>query len=111
MGMYVLLHTSGLRLTLTQGGTMYAWTSYQTLLPLILGAVGIAAWLVYERVVPARPILPLTILNNRTAAICFIGTLLMGIVQFGQLYFLPLYYQVRKEPGIYEIMLIASSGV
>ena len=74
---------------------MFAWDSYQTLVPLVLGTVGVCSWLFYEYSVPNHPILPLTILSDRTAAICFAGTFLMGIVQFGLLFFLPLYYQVR----------------
>ena len=78
----------------TQGGTQFAWSRYETLVPLILGAAGLSSWLVYEYHIPSTPMLPLAILNDRTAVIGFIATLLMGIVQFSLLYFLPLYYEV-----------------
>lgn len=75
---------------------MYPWSSWHTLVPLILGAAGIVGWLVWEYYVPDSPIVPLSIIGNRTAAAAFTGTLIMGIVQFGLLYYLPLYYQVSK---------------
>lgn len=65
-------------------------------MPLALGAAGLVSWFVYEATVPPFPIVPLVALNNRTAFTAFIGTLTLGIVQFGLLYYLPLYYQVSK---------------
>lgn len=81
-------------LTSFQGGTQFAWDSYATLIPLVLGAAGISWWPLYEHHVPHSPMIPLTVLTNRTALLGFIATLLMGIVYFSLLYFLPLYYEV-----------------
>ena len=80
--------------SISWGGTQFAWDSYATLVPLILGAVGISWWLLYEHHVPRTPILPLAVLNNRTAVLGFLATMFMGIVYFSLLYFLPLYYEV-----------------
>lgn len=66
------------------------------LVPLVLGVNGLALSLAYEVYIPSTPMLPIAILKHRTAAICFFGTFLLGIVQFAMLYFLPLYYQVRQ---------------
>lgn len=79
---------------------MFAWDSYQTILPLTCGAVGVALWLVYEHHVPrlsrgpTKAILPPIVFKRSTAVLVSICTVLMGIVQFGILYYLPLYYQV-----------------
>lgn len=75
---------------------MYAWSSARTIVPLVLGAVGLLAWLSFEHTIPAAPILPLVILRNRTACAAFLGTLITGYIQFGLLYYLPLYYQISK---------------
>lgn len=64
---------------------MYRWTSWHTLTPLIIGALGLLAWLAYEWLVPASPIVPLAILGNRTAVAAFTGTLILGVIQFGLL--------------------------
>ena len=56
---------------------MYAWSSYHTLVPLIIGAVGLVGWLFYEYFVPAAPILPLVLFTNRTNLAVFTGTIFM----------------------------------
>ncbi|KAF2168725.1 hypothetical protein M409DRAFT_65147 [Zasmidium cellare ATCC 36951] len=83
-------------LAISWGGSMFAWSSYQTLVPLIIGAVGLVAWLFYEHYVPTSPILPLVLLGNRTNLALFTGTIFMGIIQYGLVYYLPLYYQLSK---------------
>lgn len=72
---------------------MYAWTSWHTTIPLTLGLLGLLAWLTYSLLVPLNPMIPLSIMANRTAALHYLGNLVHGIVQFGGLYYLPLYYQ------------------
>ncbi|KAK5681975.1 hypothetical protein LTS10_006510 [Elasticomyces elasticus] len=79
-----------------QGGSMYTWASSQVLVPLILGLVGLCAWVWYEHKVAVKPMVDLVILNNRTAVISYLGTFLVGFIQFALLYYLPLYYQAAK---------------
>ncbi|KAK4499737.1 hypothetical protein PRZ48_007923 [Zasmidium cellare] len=83
-------------MAISWGGSMFSWSSYQTIVPLVIGAVGLIAWLFYEHFVPAAPILPLVLLKNRTNLAVFTGTIFMGIIQYGLLYYLPLYYQLSK---------------
>lgn len=64
------------------------------MVPLVLGVTGLVDFMMFEHYVPAHPVVPLTLLGNRTACAAFLGTLMMGIIQFGLLYYLPLYYQV-----------------
>jgi hypothetical protein len=92
-GLFVAALTSFL-ISLSWGGTMFAWSSYHTIVPLVLGACGLLVWLVYEKSIPKAPLLPLAVLGNLTLLSSFLGTFLMGIAQFGLLYYLPLYYQV-----------------
>lgn len=73
---------------------MFPWDSYKTLIPLIVGACGVVGWLFFEHRVPASPMLPVFLLKNPYAALAFFLTFLMGMVQFGLLYYLPLYYEV-----------------
>lgn len=75
---------------------MFPWSSASTIVPLVIGAVGLIGWLFYEYFVPKSPILPLVLLKNRTNLAVFTGTLFMGIIQYGLLYYLPLYYQLSK---------------
>lgn len=48
--------TTSAMIGLTWGGIQFAWSSAQILVPLILGFVGLAAFMVYEAYVPAEPI-------------------------------------------------------
>lgn len=75
---------------------MFPWSSFRTLVPLILGIFGLFIFLIYDSYVVKTPLIPLGILNNRTAAVNYIGTIVHGIVLWGLLYYLPLYYEAVK---------------
>lgn len=82
---------------LTWGGVLYPWNSWRTLVPLIIGACGLAVFAYYEVRFAADPIIPPTIFQNRTATVSFLGSLLQGLVLWCALYYLPLYYEAVKE--------------
>ncbi|PLN86151.1 major facilitator superfamily domain-containing protein [Aspergillus taichungensis] len=89
--------TAALLIPLTWGGVVYPWSSWRTLVPLLLGAAGLALFAIYESRFATNPIIPPTIFRNRTATITFIGSLLQGLVLWCALYYLPLYYEAVKE--------------
>ena len=80
----------------TWGGVMYKWTSPHTLAPLILGAAGLVAFLLYEVYVAPEPLIPLSIFNNRTANIAYFTTAVHGICLWCLLYYSPLYFEAVK---------------
>lgn len=51
-----------------QGGTMFAWSSYHTIVPLVLGGAGLAAFGVFETF-KSKPMLPLAVFRYRTASV------------------------------------------
>lgn len=51
-------------LALTWGGVQYPWASYQVLLPLILGLIGMALFVWYEAKVPAEPLMPFRLVSD-----------------------------------------------
>ena len=59
---------------------MYPWDHWRTLVPLCLGSVGLVGAIAYEKYVPVEPMIPLSIFNNRSAAVTYIGTVLHGMV-------------------------------
>jgi hypothetical protein len=67
-------------LGLTWGGVTYSWSSYKVLVPLILGIVGIAAFLWVERSFVKHPTVPFQILSHRTSLAGYISTFLHSIV-------------------------------
>lgn len=78
---------------LTWGGVMYSWSSWRTLVPLFLGAIGILAFCLYEAKIATVTILPLALFKNRTTTISYFGTFIHGIILWSMLYYLPLYFQ------------------
>ncbi|KAL4931818.1 major facilitator superfamily domain-containing protein [Aspergillus undulatus] len=78
---------------LSWGGVMYDWNSWRTLVPLILGGVGMVAFTVFECYVSARPLIPMAIFRTPTIVINYLACLLHGAILFCILYYLPLYYE------------------
>ncbi|KZT60039.1 MFS general substrate transporter [Calocera cornea HHB12733] len=81
-------------LALTQGGIDHPWASYQILIPLIIGLVGIGVFLVYEAFfVVGEPMVPLSMLTNRTVLSGYLGAFMHGLVSILLLYYLPVFFQ------------------
>ncbi|TQB69485.1 hypothetical protein MPDQ_001802 [Monascus purpureus] len=96
---------------LTWGGIMYSWSSWRTLVPLILGAAGVIGFGLYERFVAPEPVVRLTVFSNRTANIAFFTTTAHGIILWCLLYYQPLYYEAVKgyKPIISGVALFPST--
>lgn len=79
-----------------QGGVSYAWDSWRTLVPLIIGLLGLAGFIWYEEHVAQEPLIRLNVFKNRTAIVSYIGTVIHGMVLWCLLYYEPLYYEAVK---------------
>jgi len=73
---------------LTTGGVMNPWKSATTLVTLILGIVGIGAFVVVEWKFAEAPMIPLRIFNNRTANQGYFGSFIHGLVLWAFAYYL-----------------------
>ncbi|GAA6000896.1 hypothetical protein JCM10207_004709 [Rhodosporidiobolus poonsookiae] len=82
-------------LGLTSGGVAYPWSSYKVLVPLILGIVGMVAFIVLERFVK-NPTVPFEIFVHRNAVLSFGMTFLHGLLVMTVVYMLPIYFQADK---------------
>ncbi|QSZ28582.1 hypothetical protein DSL72_003080 [Monilinia vaccinii-corymbosi] len=80
---------------LSWGGVMFSWSSWHTLVPLILGIVGIVGFLFYESWV-VEPLVPLGIFRHRTAMVNYLGMFIHGIIIWSLIYYIPLYYEGVK---------------
>lgn len=76
---------------------MYPWSSWRTLVPLILCAVGFVVFIVHQEKFAAEPLIRTSVFKNRTTAVNYFGTVIHGIVLWSLLYFGPLYYEGVKE--------------
>jgi MFS family permease len=73
------------------GNVMFPWTSWRTLVPVLLGAAGLISFVFYEAKVPPNPIIRLMIFKQRIALVSYLGTFIHGIILWCLLYYLPLY--------------------
>ena len=82
-------------LALTWGGPVYHWNSAQILVPLVLGLLGLLAFIAFEwnpRLAP-EPSFPRAVVSNRTSSAVLLMTLVNSIAMYGAFYFLPVYFQ------------------
>ncbi|KAI9655969.1 MAG: hypothetical protein M1821_005030 [Bathelium mastoideum] len=85
-------------LALTYGGTLHPWGSWRTIVPLVLGASGLIAFLALQSTscIP-EPTMPLRMFANRTSLAGFALTFIHSILMFQITYYLPLYFQSIKN--------------
>ncbi|KAK8050917.1 major facilitator superfamily protein [Apiospora rasikravindrae] len=87
--------SSSVLIALSWAGSEYPWSSSQVLAPLLVGAAGLAGFLLLEacpRLAP-NPMMPLHLFASRTTSAVFAITFLHGVVTIWALYFLPVYFQ------------------
>jgi EmrB/QacA subfamily drug resistance transporter len=77
------------------GGTTWPWGSSQIVALIVIGVIGIAAFVFVESRVP-EPILPLALFRNRTFAVTSAVGFVVGLALFGAVTYLPLYLQIAK---------------
>ena len=75
---------------------MYAWDSWRTLVPLIIGGVGLIAFVIWEEYGAQEPLIRTIVFKNRTAAASYFMTVIHGMILWCNLYYLPLYYEAVK---------------
>lgn len=91
----ILLFIAGMTIfviALTWGGVLYPWKSYKTLVPLILGLAILGVFVWWESK-PAVPMIPYRIFAVPTAALALFCAVLHGIILYGVLFYLPLYFE------------------
>lgn len=76
-------------LALTWGGVYFPWSSWRTVLPLVLGLLGIIAFLAVESttLIP-EPTMPIRIFSNRTSLRGFALTFIQSMLMYWVSYFL-----------------------
>ncbi|MCG5469778.1 MFS transporter [Micromonospora sp. LAH09] len=86
---------SSLLLALSWGGNEYAWGSSVIIGLFVVGAV-LGVLFVLQEARVAEPILPLRLFRSATFALANSALLVIGLVMFGSIIFIPLYLQIVK---------------
>ncbi|PYH65803.1 MFS general substrate transporter, partial [Aspergillus vadensis CBS 113365] len=77
----------------TWGGLQFPWGSWQTLVPLLLGAAGLVCVALHQRYLAPRPFVPRQMFaHSRCVAILFFGSFSNGLILFGIVYYVPEYF-------------------
>ncbi|KAL1966892.1 hypothetical protein VTN77DRAFT_3857 [Rasamsonia byssochlamydoides] len=71
---------------------MYPWSSWRTIVPLVIGVVVLVAFSIYEAR-PAEPVFPYRIFRSQTAQVTLIGGFIHGMVLYTLLLYVPLFFQ------------------
>ena len=85
---------SSVLIALSWAGTVYPWSSFKILVPLIVGMVALIAFVGLEgtRFI-TNPMMPIHFFRSSIVVLVFILTFLHGVVTMWAIYFLPVYFQ------------------
>ncbi|CAK5284765.1 unnamed protein product [Mycena citricolor] len=95
--------TTSAVLALTWGGIQFGWGSAQVLAPLILGLVGLVAFMVYETFVASNPLVPFDVVSTMTGFSGHTQNFLTWLVLMTLTYYTQVYYQ-----ACYDVSPIAA---
>ncbi|KAF4564077.1 hypothetical protein EYR36_003328 [Pleurotus pulmonarius] len=82
----VVAATTSCVIALTWSGIQFSWRSAHVLVPLLVGLIGLAAFLVYEAYFPKNPVVRINLLTQQTNL----------IANRALVYFMPVYFQACK---------------
>lgn len=82
-------------LGLTWGGTNHAWSNFRTILPLQFGFIGLVVFGIWSWFSPFASIVSIDGLDATSLA-TLVQAVVQGLVVFGSLYILPLYFNIAK---------------
>ena len=83
-------------LLVAEKGREWGWDSPAALACYVIGALGIAAFIVSERLMGADALIPLTLFKNSTFSMATVLGVLVGFGMFGAMMTIPLYLQLVK---------------
>lgn len=87
-------------IAISWGGTQYPWSSYDVLVPLVLGIICLPMWCIYNRY-RIESILPVSIFRNASAAAACFGTFAHGTILITIIYLMPVFLQMQ---GLNELV-------
>lgn len=78
------------------GGVNYPWGSWKTIIPLSVGLVGFVAFGLHSAYIARDPFIHGSIFSSLSASVNYICTAIHGMIIWGALYYMPLYFEVVK---------------
>lgn len=96
-------------IALTYGGTKFSWSSWNIIVPLVVGFIGLGAFGLYETSKFAvEPTTPPHLFKSRTTVTAFFLTFMHAMLSFWIIYFLPVYFQgvLQVSPSRSGVLLL-----
>lgn len=97
----VLASITAILIALTWGGGEHPWSAWQTIVPLVLGLVGLGLFLLFESRL-SEPTTPLRLFSNRTSLAGFWCAFLHQMLIFWITFVLPVYFQGVKGTSAFR---------
>ncbi|KAK5080775.1 hypothetical protein LTR05_008480 [Lithohypha guttulata] len=88
---------TSLLIGISWAGIQYAWNSYQTVVPLVLGAIGLLGTMAFEARVTQKPFLNKNIFNNRSAIASYLCAMFQGLALYMAMYYLAFYFTAAQH--------------
>lgn len=87
-------------LPLSWAGSLYPWSSWRTIFPLIIGFLVLVAFGIYEKR-PSKPVIPYRFFKSRTTIAVMISGFFHGMILYPLTLYMPLFFQsVNLESSI-----------
>ncbi|KAF8548720.1 MFS general substrate transporter [Imleria badia] len=104
----VIASTAAYTIGLTWGGIAAPWGSATVLIPLVLGLVGLGAFIAYDATLAKHPLVPFSLMTNMTSISGYVQTFCSFVTIFAVVYYLPVYFQACKGAspvlsGVYSL--------
>jgi len=93
-------------LLVAEQGRSWGWDSSRSIACFAVGAVGVVAFVLIEKMMGDEALLPIKLFQNRTVGIASIASVILGMGLFGGIACLPLYLQIVKGASPTEAGLL-----
>lgn len=88
--------STSLMLGLSLGGISYPWADARSIIPIVVGGVGLVSTVLYEKYLASQPMINMRVFATWGAIAAQVQNVIQGIVVMAWLYFLPMYFQGIK---------------
>ncbi|KAH8655542.1 major facilitator superfamily transporter [Xylariales sp. PMI_506] len=110
--LFFILSTTLFLVAISWGGVRYSWYSTATLVPLLVGTVGLLWTVIYETFLAGCPFLHLELFCNTSAVATYICGILQGLLIQGQLYYIAFFFEsVMSFTPVYTGLAILAISI
>ncbi|KAH6660412.1 major facilitator superfamily domain-containing protein [Truncatella angustata] len=96
----------------TWGGVVHAWDSFATILPIVMGFLGIFMFAAFEKYMASVPMIRFDLLGSYNILYALFAAFFHSIMAFGLIYVLPLYFEaVQRFSPIHAALAVIPYGI